>query len=60
MTKVRQAILAQRLKTMEAVRAAFGWTTPDGCAKCRPALNYYLLCAWPGEYRDDSQLALRQ
>ena len=22
---------------------------------CRPALNYYLLCAWPGEYVDDSQ-----
>ena len=22
---------------------------------CRPALNYYLLCAWPGEYRDDKQ-----
>jgi nitrite reductase (NADH) large subunit len=26
-----------------------------GCHKCRPALNYYLLCAWPGEYRDDSR-----
>ena len=22
---------------------------------CRPALNYYLLCAWPGEYEDDAQ-----
>ena len=22
---------------------------------CRPALNYYLLCAWPGEYEDDQQ-----
>jgi nitrite reductase (NADH) large subunit len=22
---------------------------------CRPALNYYLLCAWPGEYADDAQ-----
>ena len=31
------------------------WTTPDGCASCRPALNYYLLCAWPGEYVDDQQ-----
>jgi len=24
-------------------------------AKCRPALNYYLLCQWPGEFKDDSQ-----
>ncbi len=31
------------------------WTTPDGCSSCRPALNYYLLCAWPGEYVDDQQ-----
>jgi nitrite reductase (NADH) large subunit len=31
------------------------WTTPDGCASCRPALNYYLLCAWPGEYVDDQK-----
>ncbi len=34
---------------------ALEWTTPDGCSSCRPALNYYLLCAWPGEYRDDKQ-----
>jgi len=37
------------------VMRAMGWTTPDGCASCRPALNYYLLCAWPGEYLDDSR-----
>jgi len=51
--EVRAAIREQELKTMAAVRQACGWTTPDGCAKCRPALNYYLLCAWPGEYEDD-------
>ena len=53
--EVRTAIRDQHLKTMEAVRRACGWTTPDGCAKCRPALNYYLLCAWPGDYADDSR-----
>jgi nitrite reductase (NADH) large subunit len=53
--EVRQGILAQGLKTMEAVRKAFGWKKPEGCHKCRPALNYYLLCAWPGEYIDDSR-----
>jgi nitrite reductase (NADH) large subunit len=53
--EIRAAIRARPLKTMAAVRAAFGWQKPDGCHKCRPALNYYLLCAWPGEYRDDAQ-----
>ncbi|HTH15442.1 MAG TPA: nitrite reductase large subunit NirB [Magnetospirillum sp.] len=52
---VRRAILEQGLKTQDAVRQALGWSSPDGCAKCRPALNYYLLCAWPGEYVDDSR-----
>jgi nitrite reductase (NADH) large subunit len=52
---VRKAIVAQRLKSIPEVMQAMGWTTPDGCASCRPALNYYLLCAWPGEYIDDSR-----
>jgi nitrite reductase (NADH) large subunit len=50
---VRKAIVEQGLKTQDAVRAALDWTNADGCAKCRPALNYYLLCAWPGEAIDD-------
>jgi nitrite reductase (NADH) large subunit len=53
--EVRQAIAAEGLKTMEVVRTRFGWAKPEGCAKCRPALNYYLLCAWPMEYVDDAQ-----
>jgi len=32
-----------------------GWDTPDGCSKCRPALNYYLVCEWPAEGVDDYQ-----
>ncbi len=52
---VRKAIVEQGLKTQAAVRDALGWASHDGCAKCRPALNYYLLCAWPGEYVDDSR-----
>jgi NAD(P)H-nitrite reductase large subunit len=31
------------------------WKTPNGCAKCRPALNYYLISTWPGEAKDDPQ-----
>ena len=52
---VRRAIVADELKSLPAVMQAMEWTTPDGCASCRPALNYYMLCAWPGDYRDDKQ-----
>jgi|HubBroStandDraft_1064217.scaffolds.fasta_scaffold00073_38 nitrite reductase (NADH) large subunit len=52
---VRREILAQRLQTIPEVLRALGWATGDGCHSCRPALNYYLLCAWPGTYRDDAQ-----
>jgi nitrite reductase (NADH) large subunit len=34
---------------------ALEWKSAEGCHSCRPALNYYLLCAWPDEYRDDSR-----
>jgi nitrite reductase (NADH) large subunit len=53
--EVRRAIVAQGLKTIAAAREVLGWHTRDGCQKCRPALNYYLLCAWPDTYRDDPQ-----
>ncbi|MBV9994478.1 MAG: NAD(P)/FAD-dependent oxidoreductase [Caulobacteraceae bacterium] len=53
--EVRRRILAEGLKSIPAVMQALEWATPDGCSACRPALNYYLLCAWPGDYRDDKQ-----
>jgi len=53
--EVRAAILGQGLKTLPEAMRFMEWKTTDGCARCRPALNYYLLCAWPGEYRDDGQ-----
>jgi nitrite reductase (NADH) large subunit len=53
--EVRQAIRSQSLKTLPAVFQALEWKTADGCSKCRPALNFYLLVAWPGEYADDNQ-----
>jgi len=52
---VRREILAQQLKSIPAVMQNLGWARPEGCASCRPALNYYLLCAWPGEYEDDAR-----
>jgi nitrite reductase (NADH) large subunit len=53
--EVRRRILGAQLKTIPAVMSALGWSKPDGCPSCRPALNFYLLCAWPGEYGDDAQ-----
>ena len=44
-----------RLLTIAAVQAQLGWRTPNGCASCRPALNYYLISTWPKEARDDPQ-----
>ena len=53
--EIRTAIRAEELKTVRAVMGYLNWKTEDGCPKCRPALNFYLLCQWPGEYVDDNQ-----
>src|SRR6202022_2562762 len=53
--EVRARIAADALKTIPQTMQALGWANTDGCHSCRPALNFYLLCAWPGEYRDDAQ-----
>jgi nitrite reductase (NADH) large subunit len=52
---VRRFIVAQELKSIPAIMQELGWKTSCGCAKCRPALNYYLVATWPGEYEDDGQ-----
>ena len=52
---IRRLILSQGLKSIPAVMQELEWKTSCGCAKCRPALNYYLLASWPGEYVDDNQ-----
>ncbi|MFZ2004553.1 MAG: nitrite reductase large subunit NirB [Stellaceae bacterium] len=52
---VRRAIREREFITIAEVREALGWKSADGCQKCRPALNYYLICAWPESYRDDAQ-----
>ena len=53
--EVRRLIVAKGLKTIPAVMQEFEWKTSCGCAKCRPALNYYLVCDWPADYADDYQ-----
>jgi len=53
--EVRDAIRDRQLISIAAVREFLEWRTPDGCATCRPALNYYLISAWPRETQDDPQ-----
>lgn len=52
---VRREIVAQEMASIPEVMQTLHWSTPDGCSSCRPALNYYLLCALPGVYQDDQR-----
>ena len=52
---VRRLIKEKELKAIPEVMQELHWTTPDGCSSCRPALNYYLLCAWPESHEEDPQ-----
>ncbi len=52
---LREAIRTHHLITKEEVFAFMEWKTPDGCPKCRPAVNYYLTSTWPKEALDDPQ-----
>ncbi|MHB1215362.1 MAG: nitrite reductase large subunit NirB [Thiobacillus sp.] len=53
--EVRAAVRQNKLLTIPQVMAFMEWRTPNGCASCRPALNYYLISTWPGEAEDDPQ-----
>jgi nitrite reductase (NADH) large subunit len=53
--EVRGLIVSRRLDCMPAIMQELGWKTSCGCPSCRPALNYYLLCAFPLGYKDDAQ-----
>ncbi|KGH13106.1 nitrite reductase [Comamonas thiooxydans] len=52
---VRDAIREHKLLSTDAVFRFMEWRTPNGCASCRPAVNYYLVSTWPKEARDDPQ-----
>ncbi|WP_036279269.1 nitrite reductase large subunit NirB [Methylocystis sp. ATCC 49242] len=53
--EVRGFIVSKTLDSMPAAMQELAWKTSCGCPTCRPALNYYLLCAFPLTYRDDGQ-----
>ncbi len=52
---VRDAIVQHKLLTIGSVFKFMDWRTPNGCASCRPAVNYYLISSWPKEALDDPQ-----
>ena len=52
---VRDAIKTNKLLTIADVFAFMEWKTPNGCASCRPAVNYYLISTWPKQAKDDPQ-----
>ena len=53
--EVRDAIRKEHLLSIPDVQQYMAWRTPNGCASCRPAINYYLLSTWPTEAKDDPQ-----
>ncbi len=53
--QVRDAIRDLHLLTIPDVYRELNWRTPNGCASCRPAINYYLISTWPKEAKDDPQ-----
>jgi nitrite reductase (NADH) large subunit len=52
---VRAAIRDRHMIDIPTVQRELKWKTPNGCASCRPALNYYLISTWPHEAKDDAQ-----
>ena len=53
--EVRDTIREHELLSIPAVYEFLEWRTPNGCATCRPAINYYLLSTWPHRAKDDPQ-----
>lgn len=53
--EVVAAIKEMHLTTSKEVIHVLEWSNPEGCSKCRPALNYYLGMAWPVEHEEERE-----
>lgn len=51
--EVVDAIQKQHLLSTTEVYKALNFKNPEGCAKCRPAINYYLNMSFPHEHVDE-------
>jgi len=49
------AIKEKHLTHVQEVIHVLEWTQPEGCSKCRPAINYYLGMVWPTEHKDERE-----
>lgn len=49
------AIRDKGLKTIKEVMNVMEWRNPEGCSKCRPAINYYLGMINPVQYQDEKE-----
>ncbi|MFW5432156.1 MAG: nitrite reductase large subunit NirB [Methylophilaceae bacterium] len=53
--EVREEVRKNKYLNIPDATKGMNWSTPNGCATCRPALNYYLISTWPHEAKDDPQ-----
>lgn len=53
--EVVDGIREMRLTTSKEVMHVLNWNNPEGCSKCRPALNYYLGMVWPEDHEDERE-----
>lgn len=51
--EVVESITSMKLTTSKEVMHVLEWKNPEGCSKCRPALNYYLGMIFPVEHDDE-------
>ncbi|MGP7819135.1 nitrite reductase large subunit NirB [Niallia sp. 01092] len=51
--EVVEEIRAKGLTHTREVMSVLGWTSLEGCSKCRPALNYYLTMVNPIKHEDE-------
>ncbi|QKF77430.1 nitrite reductase large subunit NirB [Arcobacter defluvii] len=57
--EIKLAIDEGEFETVYDVFSKLSWKTHDGCAKCRPAINYYLLVKYNDDkYKNDKRSAL--
>lgn len=48
-------IRVKRLTHTREVMNVLGWSSDEGCSKCRPALNYYLGMVHPTDHEDEPE-----
>ncbi|WP_275262663.1 nitrite reductase large subunit NirB [Paenibacillus tepidiphilus] len=48
-------IQAKGLRTTKEVMHVLDWKQPEGCSKCRPAVNYYLGMLYPDTHEDEKE-----